>query len=84
MISEKKQLKIANHIYANVSGRFAFMCNAKYRGVNFSWESFVTDCEQEAEIWVLPVCGRDKKETIRLAQKYAREISQRLVDRLTE
>ena len=85
MISAKKQLEIANVCYANVAGDFAMFTNPKYRGANFSWERFPDMCERHAEGWMFIHGVRGDKQKINdTAKQYAREIAERLVQRMTE
>ena len=85
MLSDKKKLEIANVCYANVAGEFAMFTNPKYRGPNFTWESFVDGCEKHADLWMFihHVTG-PKKLVTETAKQYAKEIAARLVKRATE
>lgn len=89
MISDKKRLEIANVCYANVAGDFAMFTNPKYRGENFSWERFPDMCERHAEGWmfihgVSRSGAKNENEVKQTAKQYAKEIAQRLVDRMSE
>jgi len=83
------KLWISNICYANVSGLFAMFNNPKNRGSNFTWEFFVRHCEEESEIWLvvndlLTSNNQINIERKELAKKFAKEIAETLVKRLTE
>jgi hypothetical protein len=82
-ITKLKQYEIANVCYANVANEFAMFTNPRYRGENFTWDKFAEMCESQAEGWMFihRVCG-DKEAVNALAKQYAREIAERLVDRM--
>jgi hypothetical protein len=83
MISDRKKLEIANICYANVAGRFAMFTNPKYRGETFTWDWFVTNCEENADLWLMIDNTKRNPTVISLAREYAREIAQRLVNHAT-
>lgn len=89
MISDKKRLQIANVCYANVAGDFAMLTNPKYRGPNFTWECFPAMCETNAEGWMFihgisSSGAKNEHEVKQTAKQNAKEIAQRLVDRMKE
>ena len=80
MISDKKKLEIANVCYANVSGLFATHSNPNFREENFTWDSFIENCEKNADLWLILAATKGKKKEINeLAKIYAKEIAKRLV-----
>jgi endonuclease/exonuclease/phosphatase (EEP) superfamily protein YafD len=85
MISKCKCFEVANVCYANVAGRFATFTNLKYRPENFTWEWFVTNCGDNADLWLMThnVKGRTPA-VIRMAREYTREIAQNLVNNATK
>jgi hypothetical protein len=85
-LSDKTRLEIANTCYANVSGRFATFTNEKNRGPNFTWEGFITHCEETADLWIdVAPCAfsGNKQEVYAEAAKMARDIAQQLVKQAT-
>jgi hypothetical protein len=63
----------------------AMLTNPKYRGEKFTWDKFPDMGERRAEEWVFIHNVRGDKEAVNaLAKQYAREIAERLVDRVGE
>lgn len=59
--------------------------NHKYRGENFTWEWWVNHCAENAGLWMYVHNVRGDKQTINdTAKQYAREIAERLVQRMGE
>ena len=84
MISTKKRMEIANICYANVAGSFAMFTNPKYRGEKFTWERFPEMMEREADLWMMLHLVKGKKDEVNaLAKKFAREIAETLVERMS-
>ena len=83
MLSDKKTLKIANICYANVAGTFAMFTNPSRRGPNFTWDWFISHCEESAQDWMFVYHVRGHKESVnQLAKTFAREIAEHLVMRM--
>jgi hypothetical protein len=84
--SQTMRLKVANVCYANIASRFAMFMNEKYRGPNFTWESFIENCVEMSSTWVY-LTGEYDVSNVKvkeLAEQYAREIATRLVSILHE
>ncbi len=74
-----------NVCYANVATLFATFTNPRNRGPNFTWESFITNCENYADIWpqIADIRG-NKTEVAELAKVFAKQIATSLVNEATK
>lgn len=85
MLSKLKQLEVANVCYANVAGRFATFTNPAFRGPNFTWDWFITHCEENADLWMMIHHVRGNKAELReLAVKTSGQIARTLVWQATK
>ena len=83
-LSQKKKLEIANVCYANVVGQFAMFNNPKFRGPNFTWESFIQRMQDEADLWMGIHNIKGNKQMVNdCAKEFAKEIATTLVGHLT-
>jgi hypothetical protein len=87
MLSQKKKLEIANVCYANISSAFAEFNNPKNRGNSFSWDWWKNWCVETSDCWMMvhniKASKAIKDSANDLAREYSKEISDRLVLKLT-
>jgi hypothetical protein len=87
MLSEKKKLEIANVRYAHISSSFAEFNNGRNRGNSFSWDWWKNWCVETSHYWMMVhniKASKATKDAVNdLAREYSKEISDRLVLKLT-
>ena len=85
VLSRRKMMEIENVVRAYVASDFAMMTNARYRGVNFTWDSFIKRCERNADLWMfISAVKGNKKLVTEYAKKFARQNAEHLVQLATE
>lgn len=82
-ISKVKRLEIANCMYGNVSGLFAYCTNTEHRSPNFKWSVFTHMVKGNCNSWWWIYCGQRKitGEESELVKQYATEIATTLLQR---